>query len=239
MDVSQFKSFNKATASNLKLLKQRVSAANRIMVRFLGSRQLYLAGNSRCLGSDTLISQDFKTASRPNRCAESTKYISCLEKEQKLATKIATGLIYRSYGERFHGTGIFPRTSTNEGWSNWDVQNGKGYIEFKCGQLLGLITERGTRVYSLSLQREQSRLQVRAAFFNNRIFLLWNRLPENVVGGDEVDGFKRDLDAWWAAVHSELEKLVSGLNTKAIYWIWYRTWYFAFQKRKNINSVGN
>ena len=73
----------------------------------------------------------------------------------------------------------------------------RGESGLDIGDLFQLAPKYGTRGHRFRLQRNHSRLDIRAQFFSNRVIPAWNKLPEQVVEATSVESFKKALDKCW------------------------------------------
>ena len=128
--------------------------------------------------------------------------IECLEKVQKRAVNMVSGLTTGGYEEKLKALGIqsladrrvrFDMIETFKilkGFSNVDPS-----IFF---QTVGENPEARTRgrSYHLNLIGSNARTEVRKIFFSNRVPTSWNALPEEVKNSNSVSTFKHRYDRY-------------------------------------------
>ena len=133
------------------------------------------------------------------------KDIDCLERVQRLATRMIAGQKHKSYEQRLRDLDLFSlqrRRTRGDLIETFKIV--KGLSGLKVEDLFEFAPVRGTRGHSLKLQRHHSRLNVRAHFFANRVIPRWNDLPEDVVSCTNVIAFKHALDNCWSTVFPDL-----------------------------------
>ena len=134
------------------------------------------------------------------------KDIDCLEKVQRLATRMIEGQVGKAYEQRLNSFELFSlkrRRMRGDLIETFKIVKGLSGLSF--GDFFAFIPTNATRGHSLRLQRSHSRLEVRAHFFTNRVIPQWNILPEQVVMCTSVQAFKKALDACWSTVFPECE----------------------------------
>ena len=62
------------------------------------------------------------------------------------------------------------------------------------------ICETLTRGHQLKLVKQSRRLNLRKNSFSNRVFAIWNQLPQDVVDAETVETFKARLDRAWTSL---------------------------------------
>ena len=133
------------------------------------------------------------------------KDITCLERVQRLATRMTAGQRGRTYEERLADLNLFSLTRRRmRGDLIETFKIVKGLSGLKFDELFEFSPSLATRGHSLKLQQHHSRLEIRAKFFTNRVVPLWNKLPEAVVSCATVIAFKSALDGCWEVVFPEV-----------------------------------
>lgn len=158
-------------------------------------------------------------------------------------TRIYTILRHRISGSRntaiyeyhrFSDLGIFPLKCRRARWSDWDVQGSEGFFRNKTWETIQSCTRIGHQMHSLRFQCNLTRHHMGDRFFYYALVPLWNQM----INSNSVYRFKETPDAFWVAVHQDMEQWISDEKTRSICWIWCCTWNFAFQKQKNKRNVG-
>ena len=155
----------------------------------------------------------YKTIVRPHLeyCVQAwapyyKKDAECLEKVQRLATRMVAGQRGKSYQNRLRDLNLF---SLNRRRMRGDLIETfkivKGLSGLKMDNLFTFIQERGTRGHGFRLQRTHSRLNIRSQYFTNRVIPLWNRLPEVAVNCVNVAAFKKMIDMHWEVTFPEVD----------------------------------
>ena len=131
--------------------------------------------------------------------------IACLEQVQRLATRMIAGQKGKSYEQRLRDLNLFSlerRRARGDLIETFKIV--KGLSGLSLEELFTAAYSQNTRGNSCKLQRNYSRLEIRANFFSQRVIPMWNKLPQEVVSCTSVNAFKVALDACWATVYPEL-----------------------------------
>ena len=118
-----------------------------------------------------------------------------LEKVQKRATKMITGLEHLPYEERLKHLGLFSlekRRLRANVIETYKIMQGMSKVD--RGKLFSLSQNTRTRGHTLKLRAGRVKTDKRKYFFTQRIVSLWNSLPQDVVMASGLDAFKRELD---------------------------------------------
>jgi len=148
----------------------------------------------------------YKTYIRPHLeyCVQAwsphlVKDMECLERVQKIATKLVPALRNLDYGERLKRLGLTTlqtRRVRGDLIEVFKIMTGREKINrdqfFHMSQNL-----HGLRGHSLKITKERSSRDVRKYFFSQRVVNDWNKLPQHVVDAETVNGFKNALDRHW------------------------------------------
>ena len=129
----------------------------------------------------------------------------CLEKVQKLATRMVAGMRGKPYKQRLDELNLYSlerRRLRGDLIETFKIVKGISGLKFE--DFFVKLPQTGTRGHSLRLQRGHSRLEIRAQFFTNRVVPWWNRLPEDVVACSTIATFKYRLDKCWSGAFPEL-----------------------------------
>lgn len=132
------------------------------------------------------------------------KDIRKLEKVQRRATKLVSGLSDMSYEQRLTELGL---TSLQERRRRGDMieifKLIHGYDKLDAGEeFLKLESDNRrsrTRGHTLKLQKPRHRTLKRTKFFSARVVDQWNKLPEEVVTSKTVNAFKNRYDKHMAS----------------------------------------
>ena len=133
--------------------------------------------------------------------------ILCLERVQRLATRMIAGQRGKSYEQRLRDLNLFSlerRRARGDLIETFKIV--KGLTGLTVDELFTTAHSQITRGHSCKLQRNYARLEIRANFFTQRVVPLWNRLPEEVISCTSVDTFKVALDNCWDTVYPDLAK---------------------------------
>jgi hypothetical protein len=125
------------------------------------------------------------------------KYIECLEKIQRRATKMVYCLKNFSYEVRLKMLGLYSlerRRLRGDLIETYKILNHKENISDKIF-FKKSVTDH-LRGHSLKLFKLRSRIDVRKFSFSQRIVDTWNRLPEQIVRAPSLDTFKNRVDNW-------------------------------------------
>ena len=134
------------------------------------------------------------------------KDAACLEKIQRLATKMVEGQKGKSYRERLKDLGLFSlekRRFRGDLIETFKIV--KGLSGVKPDRLFEKAPAGKTRGHNEKLTKFRSRLVVRSNFFSNRVVNKWNRLPVELVELKSVQAFKSALDRRWEELIPEIE----------------------------------
>lgn len=133
------------------------------------------------------------------------KDIACLERVQRVATRMVNGLKHEAYDQRLKRLGLF---SLSRRRLRGDLIEAFKIVKGKSGSLkddlFQLLPGDRTRGHSLRLARTHSRLDVRKTFFSKRVVPYWNRLTEGIIQCDTVMAFKKALDIHWSELFPEV-----------------------------------
>ena len=120
----------------------------------------------------------------------------CLEKVQKRAVKMISGLASRDYNERLAELGLETleeRRHRMDMAQVYKIVTGKDNVKSETWFTMareGLRQTRGN-AHPLSLRQERSRLEVRRNFFSQRVVDGWNKVPAVIKDVKTVNIFKR------------------------------------------------
>jgi ribonuclease P/MRP protein subunit RPP40 len=126
------------------------------------------------------------------------KDIRCLERVQRLATRMMVGMKSLSYKSRLSVLDLFSlerRRARGDLIVTFKILH--GIMRIDRNQLFILAPSSGTRGHPLKLRKSHARLNTRANFFAHRVINMWNRLPSELVASTSVDAFKSKLDEAW------------------------------------------
>lgn len=126
------------------------------------------------------------------------KDIRVMEKVQRLATRWVDGLKGQPYKERLKRLGLFSlerRRLRGDLIEVYKIIHGLSGDDLKT--LLPLRDGRELRGHAKMLKKSHVRLDVRKAFFTNRVVNPWNSLPKDVVDAPSLRVFKERLDESW------------------------------------------
>ena len=123
------------------------------------------------------------------------KDVNLLEGVQRRATKMVNGLHQLPYEERLRKVGLLPLTRRHE--------RGDAIETFKIVKGIEQVEERrffssrrndhGTRGHSMTLAKEQCRLDIRKNFFTQRAVNTFNACPPSAISCDTVLAFKKAI----------------------------------------------
>ena len=120
----------------------------------------------------------------------------CLEKVQRRAVKMISGLASRDYNERLAELGLETleeRRHRMDMAQVYKIVTGKDKVKSETWFTMareGLRQTRGN-AHPLSLRQERSRLDVRRNFFSQRVVDGWNKVPAVIKDVKTVNIFKR------------------------------------------------
>ena len=123
------------------------------------------------------------------------KDIAILERIQKRATKMISGLHNLKYSDRLKQCNLMPldkRRNRGDLIQTFKVLKGIDKVDYRKFFRLNAVSR--TRGHSLKLSKSRSRLEIRKNFFSQRVVNSWNNLPQTVVDADSVNSFKNLLD---------------------------------------------
>ena len=133
------------------------------------------------------------------------KDANCLEKVQRLATRMVEGMQGLSYEDRLKELNLFSlerRRIRGDLIETFKIK--KGLSGLNPGDFFTDAPYQGTRGHEYKLMKQRSRLNLRANFFSNRIVTRWNSLPEDIVNLPNVQTFKKALDARWLLLFPDI-----------------------------------
>ena len=125
--------------------------------------------------------------------------IDVLEKVQKRAVKLVTGLQAKTYEEKLSEIGIsalLERRVKNDMVQTYKIINGIDRIDYKIRfNLVGQTPHMQTRntAYEKSIAAYRSRTDIRKNFFSSRVVRAWNALPTEVKEARNLSIFKQRL----------------------------------------------
>lgn len=128
------------------------------------------------------------------------KDMNCLENVQRRATRMVSGLRYKSYSERLRILGLTTlqqRRKRGDLIETYKLLTGKEAIDWR-GFFQHAPTAHGLRGHSLKLFVPPCHKAIRKNFFSCRVVEDWNSLPQEIIDSATVDMFKRRLDAYWS-----------------------------------------
>ena len=133
------------------------------------------------------------------------KDIECIERVQRLATRMVSGLRGRNYKERLESLDLFSmerRRIRGDLIETFKIMKGLAGLDAK-----GLFTRAlvdSTRGHALKLSKPRNQLNVRANFFTSRVIDGWNKLPSDLINCQTVADFKGKLDKVWSRLYPEI-----------------------------------
>lgn len=126
------------------------------------------------------------------------KDIAILEKIQRTATRWIEGLKDVPYEDRLKRLGLFSlerRRLRGDLIETYKIMQGLSGDELKS--LVPPRESRELRGHKRKLTKRRARLDIRRAFFSNRVVNPWNCLPQDVVEAPNIRVFKEKLDSSW------------------------------------------
>ena len=126
------------------------------------------------------------------------KDIEILEKVQRKATRLVTGMRKTGYEERLRVIGLQTleqRRIRGDMLEVYKILTGREDVDWRQ-YFVRSDGESGTRGHSLKLYKPRCRTSLRAGFFSQRIVENWNRLPREVVEAPSMCSFKARYDRW-------------------------------------------
>ena len=130
--------------------------------------------------------------------------IEALEKVQKRAIKMCSGLRGQNYEERLKEVDLDPlflRRKKIDMIQVWKIINKFDDIEEdKFFERLNVRATRQTRAVSdpLNLRKKDSRLDLRRRFFTNKVIDDWNSIPTEIKSIKKIRSFKNKLNEFFA-----------------------------------------
>ena len=123
------------------------------------------------------------------------KDINVLERVQKRATKLISGLSEMRYEERLIILGLIMLETRRLRGDLIEVFQKiiKGY-EHIDQEVFSDMSQSSFRGHSLKLNKKRDRIDVAKFCFSNRVVNEWNILDEEIISGCSLAGFKRKLD---------------------------------------------
>ena len=130
----------------------------------------------------------------------------CLEKVQRLATRMIEGQQGKAYEQRLSDLGLFSLERRRVRGDLIEVfKIKKGLLGISAGDFFTEAPHRVTRGHEYKLMKQHCRLNIRANFFSNRIVNRWNKLPEELINLSNVQAFKKALDKRWSEIFPQME----------------------------------
>ena len=118
-----------------------------------------------------------------------------IERMQRRATKMISGLYHLSYEERLQELKLYSLEKRRIRGDLIQVFRIMKQIDkVDIADLGWKVNNRVSRGHSLKLIKNLSRLEIRKTYFTQRIINLWNELPEHAVAATTVEAFKGRLD---------------------------------------------
>lgn len=128
-------------------------------------------------------------------CPYLKKDVAVLERVQKRATRMISGLHNLSYSDRLKECKLLPLDKRRErGDLIQTFKFLKGVDRVDYNRFFTLNIGNKTRGHSLKLGKSRSRLDIRKNFFSQRVVNSWNKLPQGVIDAKSVNCFKNRLD---------------------------------------------
>ena len=134
------------------------------------------------------------------------KDVQCLEKVQRLATRMIQGQRGKSYEQRLRDLGLFSLERRRLRGDLIEVfKIKKGLSGLDARDFFVEAPKVGTRGHEHKLMKQHCRLNIRARFFSNRIVNGWNSLPRELIDLPNVETFKKALDKRWMELFPDIE----------------------------------
>ncbi len=133
------------------------------------------------------------------------KDINHLERIQKLATRLVTGMRHLPYEERLQRLGLHSlqrRRLRDDRITVFKIF--KGLLDIDPNLLLLPPARSGLRGHPFKVLQGASRLRSRGSAFSVRVVKYWNKLPASVVTVPSVNVFKKRLEEVWTEVFPHL-----------------------------------
>ena len=124
--------------------------------------------------------------------------MNCIEKVQRRATKLVSGIQHLTYGERLARCKLPSmkyRRKRGDMIQVYKIIN--GLDDLKKEEFWNFDVDNRTRGHSLKIRQRRFRLEVRRNVFGTRIIGEWNCLPQSVVNSKTLEDFKINLDEHW------------------------------------------
>jgi ribonuclease P/MRP protein subunit RPP40 len=120
--------------------------------------------------------------------------ITKLEKVQRRATKMITGLRNLPYRERYRRCKLMTLEERRRRYDLLEMfKIMKGMYKIDEKQLFER-NKNNTRGHHLKIKKNHCRLNVRKNFFTQRVINDWNKLPEKAVNTETINNFKNEID---------------------------------------------
>jgi len=126
----------------------------------------------------------------------------CLEKVQRRAVNMISGLKAKTYEERLEELGITTleeRRAQLDLIQTYKILTGKDKVEKETWFDMAAQGTRLTRLAAdpMNVRQRAARLEVRRNFYSNRVVDQWNRLPAELKNAVTVNSFKNGLKKQW------------------------------------------
>ncbi len=140
-------------------------------------------------------------ACSPNLVAD----INHLERIQRLATRLVTGMRHLPYGERLQRLGLQSlqrRRLRDDLITAFKIF--KGLLDVDPNLFFLHPARRGLRGHPFNVLQGASHRRRRGSAFSVRVVKYWNKLPASVVAAPSVNVFKKRLEEVWTEVFPHL-----------------------------------
>ncbi len=140
-------------------------------------------------------------ACSPNLVAD----INLLERIQRLATRLVTGMRHLPYEERLQRLSLHSlqrRRLRDDLITAFKIF--KGLLDIDPNLFFPPPARRGIRGHPFKVLQGASRLRKRGSAFSVRVVKYWNKLPASVVTAPSVNVFKKRLEEVWTEVFPDL-----------------------------------